>query len=242
MGLNGRVVRAESADQHMLESMYALMKQYYDGVSYDSFIQDLSEKDWLILLEESDQIVGFSSQMLYEHVIERESVSVLFSGDTIIDKAYWGTFTLPVTWVRMMRTIHSQNPQAKLYWFLISKGHRTYRFLPTFFKSYFPSPDDISCEFEKNLLRQVALDKFGSRFDPETFLIQSDKGSQRLKRGISDVTEPLRKNRYILFFEEKNPGYIDGEELACIARFDLNNLTPFILKRTNNPIALGDSG
>ena len=48
-------------------------------------LEDLAEKEWVILLEGPGQeILGFSTMMLYHTVFEGEAISVLFSGDTIV--------------------------------------------------------------------------------------------------------------------------------------------------------------
>jgi hypothetical protein len=51
-----------------------------------------------------------------------------------------------------------------------------------------------------------------------------------LRTGIAEITPGRRHNRDIAFFEGQNPGHALGDELACIARFCPENLTPFIRK------------
>jgi hypothetical protein len=239
MTLCGRISKTEDLTENNIDEMFILMKKYYKGIDRKTFLEDLSEKKWAILLEDTTGIKGFSTQMLIEHTIEDKKILAVYSGDTIIDRAYWSSFILPVTWVRMMRAIKAKNPEKLLYWFLISKGYRTYRFLPTFFKSYFPAVNKPCTDFEKKLLRELATEKFSSQFNPKTYIIKAPLNSQKLKIGVGDISEQQRKNKHIAFFEESNPGYVKGDELACIARFDENNLTSFIMKRTEQPIGLG---
>lgn len=231
MKLTGRVSKTTEINKVQLDQMFSLMNDYYDNISWESFMEDLSEKDGVILLENGNGVKGFSTQKLIEHTIDGKSVSVVFSGDTIIDRSCWGTLVLPVTFGRMMMSLRKQLNGTDLYWFLISKGYRTYRFLPVFFNSFYPSPDNPNGQFEKRLLRQVAKRKFPGSFDPQKFIINASKKSQKLKPGICDITEQRSKDRYIAFFKKNNPGYADGDELACLAKFDENNLTPFILNR-----------
>ena len=104
---------------------------------------------------------------------------------------------------------------------------------------YFPSTSDSDCKFEKQLLQELAIEKFGDSFNPETCIIQADVNSQKLKTGICDISHERRANEHIVFFEKANPGHAHGDELACITRFEESNLTPFILKRTKEQIDLG---
>jgi hypothetical protein len=231
MKLIGCISKTAEIKEDQLNQMFNLMNEYYDNISWESFMDDLSEKDWVILLESEREIKGFSTQKLIEHTIDKKNVSVVFSGDTIIDKSCWGTLALPITFGRMMMSIKALLKDKGLYWFLISKGYRTYRFLPVFFNSFYPSPNSFDSQFEKRLLREVASKKFGSSFNAEKLIINASGNSQKLKADICDISEQRGKDRYIAYFEKSNPGYTNGDELACMAKFEESNLTPFILKR-----------
>ena len=239
MKLSSHIIKTISLGGENIDQMFGLMQAHYDNVSKDEFFRDLSEKDCVILLKDIDGIKGFSTQMMFEHAVDGKTAKVVFSGDTIIDKSCWGTLALPVAFGKMMLDIKDQYEEQDLYWFLISKGYRTYRFLPTFFKTYYPNISGLEDEFEKQLLSEVAKAKFGSSFNGETSVINASPTSQRVKVGICDITNQRRKNKHVAFYEKRNPGYADGDELACIARFDRNNLTPFILKRITKDLVRG---
>ena len=231
MKLAGRVIKIADLTDDNIGQMFRLMQMHYDNVSKEVFLRDLCEKDWSILLEDTDGIKGFSTQMQFEHIINDTKVIIVFSGDTIIDKSCWGTLALPITFGRMMLNIKDHHKDKALYWFLISKGYRTYRFLSTFFKTYYPSTHGLEGRFEKQLLEEIAKAKFGSSFDSKACVIHARPDSQRVKAGICDISDQRRKDKHIAFFEKRNPDYANGDELTCIARFDRDNLTPFILKR-----------
>lgn len=241
MKLTGRVIKTTDITNDNIEQMLRLMQENYDNVSMEGFLRDLSEKDRVILLEDAEGIKGFSTQMQFDHTIDRKTVTVVFSGDTIIDRSCWGTLALPLTFGRMMFDIKARSEDKVLYWFLISKGYRTYRFLSTFFKVYYPNNNDLEGKFEQQLLAEVAQVKFGDSFDRKAGVIRANPDSQKLKSGICDISQERRKNRHIAFFEELNPGYPNGDELACIAEFDRSNITPFILKRLADKSAIGVS-
>ena len=58
----------------------------------DIFHRDLNNKDWIILLrDEHDRLQGFSTLALYETEFNGKPISVVYSGDTIIRREYWGT-------------------------------------------------------------------------------------------------------------------------------------------------------
>ncbi len=214
------------------ERMFELLDAHYDNVTYPAFLHDLAEKTWAILLaRRSDgRIVGFSTQLLMEARVDGSDVMAVFSGDTIIDKNHWGGIELPVTWCRMMRDIRTQCPNKELYWFLISKGYKTYRFLPVYFREFYPSFRKPTPAFEARLMEHLAWRKFGDAYDPLSGVIRFGPRVPRLKRGVAKVTPNRLRNRDVKFFVRANPGHARGEELVCLAQFDDGNLKPFMAR------------
>src|SRR5659263_210569 len=71
--------------------MLALMQQFYEGVRPETFHADLDAKGTAILiLDDSDQIVGFSTLRLVTVDVDGQPVTGIFSGDTILHRAHWG--------------------------------------------------------------------------------------------------------------------------------------------------------
>ena len=64
--------------------------------------------------------------------------------------------------VELMETTHP----ATLYWFLIAKGYRTYRFLPVFFREFYPRYECATPAWAKSLLDALGRTMFGQAYDP----------------------------------------------------------------------------
>jgi hypothetical protein len=231
MGIRTAIAPVEGLSEKHVHDMLRIMQTYYYNVSPDQFVKDLEEKYRVILLWESGRIRGFSTQMLFDHDFEGRQVQVIFSGDTIIEKSHWGSLALPVAWGRLMLSILSEHSDRDLYWLLTSKGYKTYRFLPVFFREFYPSCRKEAPAFEKALLCSLARRKFCDRFDSRTWIIRASEGAQCLRPGVADITERWRRDKHIAFFEKANPGHAKGDELVCIARCHEGNLKPFILRR-----------
>lgn len=231
MGLETVITPVTDLTESRVQEMLRLMQAYYLNVTSARFIKDLEEKDFVILLYESGYIRGFSTWMLFDHDFEGQRVNVIFSGDTIIDKSHWHSLALPVAWVRLMLSALSEHPGQKLYWLLTSKGYKTYRFLPVFFREFYPSYLREAPLFEKALLCSLAQRKFGDRFDPDSWIIEASEDAQCLRPGIADITEIRRGDKHVAFFEKANPGQAKGDELVCIALCSEDNLNPFILRQ-----------
>lgn len=213
------------------EVMYSIFDEYYRGIDKEGFKSDLQEKDYLLLLlDEEEKIHGFTGVEVLDLEHENEQVRVLYSGDTIIEKEFWGEQTLPYEWCKLSGRIKSEQPETPLYWFLIAGGDRTYRFLHVFSDEYYPSPDGRSDEL-KRLLEHVAKDKFGEKFDKtEGVIHMTGDHAYHLKKKYAQLDERVDRNKYSQFFLENNPGYRDGDELCCIVELTEDNMKSIALR------------
>jgi hypothetical protein len=206
------------------------MQTYYLNVNAEKFRSDLNDKDLVILLHQNGTIHGFSTWDLTQYEIRGRKVNIIFSGDTIIEKKHWCSLALPIAWGNLMLSALAQYPDRELYWFLTSKGYKTYRFLPVFFREFYPSCLQKTPAFEKTLMDSFAGYKFGGQYQPFTGILTATDGAQTLVPGVADITDARRKNPHIVFFEKMNPGNARGEELVCLARCQPDNINPFILR------------
>jgi hypothetical protein len=213
------------------EQMLALMRAHYEGVSERRFAADLGEKQWAILLRHQGRLCGFSTQAWFDHPFAGKTVKILFSGDTIIDKTCWGSLALPIAWGRMLLSLRAAHPGVAIYWLLTSKGYKTYRFLPVFFREFYPCHTGEAPAFERGLLRSVAVRRFGARFAPAAGLLRAEPGDQRLRPGVAELNDQRLRDPHVAFFQRRNPGHARGDELVCLARFHPDNLTPYIRRQ-----------
>ena len=129
---------SKNLTQSSIERMYCIMEQNYSSISFPSFKNDLKNKQFIGLLKDIDnQIQGFTTYAINPFGLGNSEYNILFSGDTIISPPYWGSQELAKGWCTTVGGLISGNPEKKWYWFLLSKGHRTYLYLPLFFKKYY---------------------------------------------------------------------------------------------------------
>src|SRR6266404_3447427 len=129
MKLVGKLVPVAALSSRQRSQMYELMDRHYANVSPEVFAADLAEKRWVILLLDpgTRDVCGFSTQRLLTAEVAGSPVTALFSGDTIIARERWGDAALPHVWGRLALSLIDAFPDRPLYWFLISKGYKTYR-------------------------------------------------------------------------------------------------------------------
>lgn len=233
MRLVGTVTTPEQLSYELRNRMLALMGAHFDNVSRVAFEKDLAEKRWVVLLrdKESGALQGFSTMAILEAAVEGQPVKAVFSGDTIVDRAYWGETELASVWGSFVLSLVAAEPAARFYWFLISKGVRTYRFLPVYFQAFYPRFEAPTPPFEAAVLRALAEQKFPGRFDAERGVIRFGGAKDRLRPELAEVAPGRLADPHTRFFLEKNPGYVVGDELACVAALDLGNLKPVARRR-----------
>lgn len=223
-GLAGRLVRRAELSADCRARLCALMQRHFAGVERDRFDADLDEKDWVLLFTEADGTVqGFSTLLKYHASFRDRAVTVIYSGDTIVDERFWGSRALPRTWIRAVRSLHAADDPPELYWLLLTAGYRTYRFLPLFWREFFPrcdgGNDGLRC-----LRDRLASRRFGAAYDPATGVVRLP-GSYHLAPRLAQPPPGRRHDPHIDFFLRCNPGHVRGDELVCIASLDEANLT-----------------
>lgn len=229
MKLLFEIVNVSDIDILQKQEMYVLMEFHYANVFWDDFSRDLSEKQWVILLfSQEKELVGFSTQVLLVSDLKTDECMVLYSGDTIIAKEYWGSITLPIAFYHLIEKIRELHPHKNIYWMLISKGLRTYKFLSVFFNEYYPCHFAQTPPFISDLMNHIGAKKFGTQFDAETGIIKAKPDGQFLK----DTFQPEIKtnNKVSAFFHTINSGYYKGDELLCMTAVCDSNINPYIIR------------
>ncbi len=198
---------------------------HYDGSTALQVEEDLQDKNEAILVFSQETLVGFTTLKIYEHEWKGQNLLIVYSGDTIVDRAHWGQQALAFTWIAKMGAIKRERPDLPMYWFLIVKGHRTYKYLPVFGKSFYPHWS-IDRSDLKPLADALAQRKFGQDYNPETGVVEFAQSRGHLKPDIVLPTEEEKSKDAARFFLERNPNYIHGHELVCLCEITEQNMKP----------------
>jgi hypothetical protein len=206
-----------------VERMFALMDAHYENVTPDGFRRDLAAKRWTILLRDKLGILqGFSSLQLFT----LGAATYLYSGDTIVNPEHWLDGGLVGAFGHVLLRLFEEFGEERLYWFLLSKGFRTYRLLPLHFLVYIPGVQQVQ---DPELLARrdaLAAHLFGSAYEIATGRVLAHPGKDRLRPKMALIPEHRQHDRHVAFFLEHNPGFAQGDELACLVPLSRANLTP----------------
>ena len=224
--LTFKLINRTSLKEPQVSRMYNLMCDNYDNMSEIQFREDLQSKDYVgLLLNEVHEIFGFTTIKVNPVLIE--GVNSIFSGDTIIDKNYWGKNDLVSGWVKATGQISSLDTTKPWVWFLISKGHRTYMFLPIYFNDYYPSIDQDKGKELEPIIKSIAKKKYKDTWFDEEGVLRFEKELGNMNNELCNDTFNSN-NKYAKFFLNKNPRFFKGEELVCGTWLNEDNLHPRI--------------
>ena len=219
-----RMLSTELLTPADISGMFGLLWQHFDGVSTEQFQRDLAEKNWVLLIERSDRLVGFSTVLAYETSFAGTPYSIIYSGDTIVAPEAWNSSTLPRTWIESVAKLREIYPRGPYLWMLITSGFRTYRFLPLFWRGFFPRFDLPTPPHWKRLMDHLAAERFDQQYNPAKGVVQFKK-PQRLRRIALEIPGGRLEDPHIAFFASRNSGYAEGDELVCLAELAPENLT-----------------
>jgi len=225
--LNADVVAIGALVDSEIAAMHALYASCYADTTAAAFERDLKDKTSVVLLRDAAGVIqGFSSLKTYWSQWRGERIRVIFSGDTLIAPDHWGSQRLALAWIRHAGQIQREAAPARVVWFLICKGHRTYRYLRAFALDYAPHCGRPASAATQALMQYLATERFGSDYDAEAGVLRFAVPQGRLAPELVAIPPAHLRMPEVEFFLRSNPGYARGDELVCLCELKQDNLRP----------------
>ncbi len=204
--------------------------------SVEGLIEALKQRQRIALFKYKGEIVGIAAIDIFPEVFEGEKACSIYTGNTWV-RQDWRNKNL-IQLLAFMSMIESKirYPFHRLYWFFGSNNYMSYRLLYSNFSRFWPALDVQTPEWELNYMRHLGELYFDSTLDRET-LIWSQKGSRSFKEEDTVLADKHKKDPHIQFYLERNPGYMQGDRLMCMAPLDKNtipNVANLVAKRIWN--------
>ncbi|MBZ0165967.1 MAG: hypothetical protein K8I00_04100, partial [Candidatus Omnitrophica bacterium] len=172
MMLTHKILAVDQLSANVIEQMMALMDCYYGNVRRDIFMRDLALKQGVLLVyNQTQKLCGFTTYAFFTTEFRGRTVAVLYSGDTVIEARHWGSLGTTRLFVALL-TDCLQRTEHDLYWFLLSKGTRTYQLLPLYFQEFYPHYEGATPENEQALIDYLAELQFGEHYKQETGIVR----------------------------------------------------------------------
>lgn len=205
--------------------MYRLFCSQFSNVPIAEFERDLDDKNWVLLLTDADgRLAGFSSMDVFDQDFGERELTLVYSGDTVVDSSTWSDSALSYYWMGAIDWLRRHYGKESIYWFLLVSGYRTYRFLPVYSDLFYPrfdrpTPDDIQA-----LMHRMAEARFNGHYDPGSGIVRLDTPAV-LRDEYRGIPEHRMKDPHVAFFAERNPGHPYGDELVCFSALSEDKLT-----------------
>jgi hypothetical protein len=212
--------------------MHQLFLKYYNNADLETFVKDIIKKQYVLLIKhpKNGKIVGFSTIALLNISYKNKSALGLFSGDTILEKEFWGSRRWQLTWVLFCLKVRLFNLRVPFFWLLISKGYKTYLLLANNFVNYYPRLDKDDTELG-NIVDIYCEHLYPEHYIKERQLLDFGEEYQNLKSHVAEISDELRESQpKIRFFEERNPEWWRGTELPCVGVIDIPLIIKFVKK------------
>lgn len=223
--MKGRLVERATLTRTNEQAMYRLLTSHFDGVTREQFRHDLNEKNWAVLVEDEAGVLRGFSTLHFHHVDNGpDRVSVVYSGDTIVEASAWNSPAFLRSWLAGVMHLREETPDDPLYWLLITSGYRTYRLLPTFLREFYPRYDRVPSPEIERLASGLASLRFGTCYDPDSGIVRFAR-PQILRADLRGIPPQKRNDPHVQFFAARNPGHAQGDQLACLAELSPQNLT-----------------
>jgi len=231
--LKTKILQIDKLTESQITQMFQVMDQYYSKVTEENFRKDLAEKQKVILLLGEDGLIkGFSTIIQLPIQADQHFFIAIFSGDTVLQKEYWGNGALATAFGRYLTEVKLHNPLTRVYWFLISKGYKTYLLMTNNFPTHYPRYEQQIPDRYKKVMDVFYKMRFGENYDEQYGLIRFENNkASSVKYQVADIDDDLRLNPRILFFEKSNPQWREGVELVCVAKVTLWIPLRYAIKR-----------
>jgi len=209
--------------ESQIAQMFRVMDQYYEKVTEETFRKDLGEKQKAILLLDADGLIkGFSTILQTSLTSGGRSFIALYSGDTVLEKEYWGNGALATAFVFYLVEVKLRQPFTPVYWFLISKGYKTYLLMANNFPTHYPRYEQATPPALQKIMDCFYFQRFGNAYNADEGLIRFENNKASYVRGqVAEINADGRRNPRISYFEKSNPHWMQGVELACVAKVSL---------------------
>lgn len=239
--LTAQFQKIEKFTAHDLQIMYGIYKKYYENTCFEIFVSDFCKKTGAFVLRhpETREIVGFSTLMKCDIKVGNKMYNALFSGDTVIEKEFWGNRALQRAMYMYLLAEKIKHPTEPVYWMLISKGFKTYLLLANNFLTYYPHFEGQN-QHLAGVVDSYCQQYFATYYDPVKQILNFGDNYQPLKECVAPITDHMREqNPKIKFFEQCNPSWIKGTELPCIGEITWQDIAKYAQRFMSKPVSQG---
>ena len=122
---------------------------------------------------------------------------------------------------------------------MIVKGHRTYRYLTSFARRYYPNWRYATPPETQELIDFLAQRKFGDAYKSDLGIVSFPSSQGHLRSDWAEMSEHVTCKPNVRFFLERNPGFQRGDELVCLTELREDNLRAHVRREFSEALRCG---
>lgn len=232
--------RIEAIGPRDVIEMHSVFVKFYENADFATFACDLAKKDGAFIVRDksSGRVKGFSTLTRLKVKHPQGEALGIFSGDTILEPDVWGGAFLHNAFTRYVLKEKLRNLGRPIYWFLISKGYKTYLLMANNFERYYPRHDQPDDPYLKGIMEAYCTTLYPDNYRPERGTLEFGDGAQCLRGDVAPITEGMRRSHpKIRFFEERNPNWQQGTELPCVGEITVPLIAKAAVKQFRKRLA-----
>ncbi len=211
-------------------------KIYRDShyVDRDEFMKRFMSFDRIVFFREyrTKRIVGGTGFRMREYTLSNgKRVNTIYIAQSYIIPEYRGRRLLSISYTRVVMDCKLRKPFQEIWFWMDAISYKPYLILGNHVLEHYPSPGWPTPKWICELRDRIGEFYYPGMYDRATGVVR--KPSRRLKHSVGRIEAEDRKNAFIKFYEQSNPGHVKGEGLLCVFPGNMKNVINFLKLNIN---------
>jgi hypothetical protein len=218
------IAKVTSADRDALWEVY---RRHFDA-ERAQLDASLARADQVILFRErrTRRLRGLVVFSLNEAEHAGRRFFWLWAGALAIDRECRGKWLLERSGLAVLLRFRLRHPGVPLFWIYESNSFQSYRMMARSFEVFWPHPERVTPDWEREVVGKLAREHYPERWDPERRVLRPT-GKKHVRPDSSQTSlppsEPLRA-----FYQAVNPEAELGASVVLLAALDRTNITTLL--------------
>jgi len=153
---------------------------------------------------------------------------IIYTGNMVFEPSVRGSSLIQRVGFRCYLEARLRHPLTPIWLFYDTFSFKSYLMLVNNFSACWPRHDLPTSPAIVDFINRLGQHRYGAGWDAPRGIAM--RGERRLREGVADITPDLLENPHVRYFQERNPGYSDGDMLAVLAPLRASNWLA-VLKR-----------
>ena len=211
-----QLIRKSELLEQDITQMYQLMDSFYENINPKEFLRTLAEKDYIFLVRNPyGAIKAFTTMQLFSIPGKKLKAQGILIGDIISNQNF--VWEKNLIWESLVRLERIPTRYFERYVFLACKDYWTYHVFEDSFYRCYPSEDLDTPIYMKKLMNVFGEYYSNGEYEVTSGIIKYGCFPRKIKKSRLKMMEDVIKADPDDCFLVRNPGFLDGDALVCVA-------------------------